>query len=113
MPDRKLRPLIVLVAGLGLYAICPVASGQDTPKARPSRTTPLMSLLDRFTAPGVPALGPAEIAVDPLKWDQPIPPGLPGNGLAQHPMLYIGEGYNKIFLVNQGKIIWTYSTGPG
>ncbi len=28
-------------------------------------------------------------------------------------MLYIGEGYNKMFLVNQGKIVWTYSTGPG
>jgi len=28
-------------------------------------------------------------------------------------MLYIGEGYNKMFLVDQGKIVWTYSTGPG
>ncbi len=28
-------------------------------------------------------------------------------------MLYIGEGYNKMFLLNQGKIVWTYSTGPG
>jgi hypothetical protein len=43
----------------------------------------------------------------------PVPPGLPGKGMAQHPMLYVGEGYNKILLVNKGKIIWTYSTGPG
>src|SRR4051794_19280844 len=28
-------------------------------------------------------------------------------------MLYIGEGYIKILLVNGGKIRWTYSTGPG
>jgi hypothetical protein len=28
-------------------------------------------------------------------------------------MLYIGEGYNKILLVNGGEIQWTYSTGPG
>jgi hypothetical protein len=28
-------------------------------------------------------------------------------------MLYIGEGLNKMFLVNHGKIVWTYSTGPG
>ena len=28
-------------------------------------------------------------------------------------MLYVGEGYNKMLLVNKGKIIWTYSTGPG
>ena len=28
-------------------------------------------------------------------------------------MLYIGEGCNKMFLINDGKIIWTYSTGKG
>ena len=28
-------------------------------------------------------------------------------------MLYLGEGYNKMFLINQGKVIWTYSTGGG
>jgi hypothetical protein len=28
-------------------------------------------------------------------------------------MLYAGEGYNTLFLVNGGKVIWTYSTGPG
>lgn len=78
-----------------------------------AQTPPLMRLLDHFTAPNVPVLGPAETAVPPRQWDKPIPPGLPGNGMARHPMLYIGEGYNKIFLVNQGKIIWTYSTGPG
>jgi hypothetical protein len=72
-----------------------------------------MSLLGRFTAADVPAVGPNEIEVAPRKWDQPVPPGLPGKGMAQHPMLYIGEGYNKILLVDKGKIIWTYSTGPG
>jgi hypothetical protein len=72
-----------------------------------------MTLLDRFTAAAVPALGPAETEVAPRQWDRPTPPGLPGNGLAQHPMLYVGEGYNKILLVNRGKVVWTYSTGPG
>ena len=38
---------------------------------------------------------------------------LPGKGLAQHSMLYIGEGYNKMFIVHEGKVIWTYSTGSG
>ena len=28
-------------------------------------------------------------------------------------MLYVGENYNKMFLVNDGKVIWTYSTGTG
>ncbi|MCI2049922.1 MAG: hypothetical protein LKJ76_09440 [Lachnospiraceae bacterium] len=28
-------------------------------------------------------------------------------------MLYVGEGNNKILLIRNGKIIWTYSTGSG
>jgi hypothetical protein len=28
-------------------------------------------------------------------------------------MLYAGEGYNTIFLVNHGKVVWTYSAGRG
>jgi Mal s 1 allergenic protein-like len=100
----------------GFISACAVLSacfalGQE--KSKPSSATPLMGQLYRFTAADVPALGPAEAEVAPRKWDQPIPAGLPGKGLAEHPMLYIGEGYNKMFLVNEGKIIWTYSTGKG
>jgi hypothetical protein len=78
-----------------------------------SSAKPLMSVLDRFTAADVPALASSEAEVAERKWDQPIPSGLPGKGLAEHPMLYIGEGYNKMYLVNDGKVIWTYSTGKG
>jgi len=110
---KRLQPPAILAAGFALFGVCSMASGQNAPAAKPSKTTPLMALLDRFTVVGVPAIGPAEIEVAPRRWDQPFPPGLPGNGLAQHPMLYVGEGYNKMFLVNNGKILWTYSTGPG
>jgi hypothetical protein len=37
----------------------------------------------------------------------------PATALAQHPMLYVGENYSKMFLVNNGKVIWTYQTGKG
>lgn len=57
-------------------------------------------------------MGPSETETPP-KVVLPVPPGLPGKGMAQHSMLYVGEGYNKMFLVDKGKIIWTYSTGPG
>jgi len=74
-----------------------------------------MEVLPLFTATGVPAVGSEEIGIDPPTWtvspDEGV--GLPGKGLAQHPMLYIGEGCNKIFLINEGKILWTYSTGKG
>jgi outer membrane protein assembly factor BamB len=73
-----------------------------------------MALLNGFTAADVPAIGPGETEVPARKSaTNATPPGLPGKGLAQHPMLYIGEGYNKMFLINDGKILWTYSTGGG
>jgi hypothetical protein len=98
------------IGGCVLAAAC-AAFGAE--KSASSSAAPVMGQLYRFTAAEVPALGPAEAEVAPRKWDQPIPSGLPGKGLAEHPMLYIGEGYNKMFLVNDGKIIWTYSTGKG
>ena len=74
---------------------------------------PLLKVLPRFEAPGVPAMGPAETAVPPPQFSGTPPVGLPGAGMAQHPMLYIGEGCNTIFIVNHGKVVWTYSTGSG
>jgi len=107
----KLRALLAAFSAIGLGA---ALSGCSTPVDNAASATPLMGLLDQFTAPDVPPLGPAEIAVAPRKEPTNHPPAdLPGKGLAQHPMLYIGEGYNKMFLINNGKILWTYSTGPG
>ena len=58
-------------------------------------------------------MNPEEVEPPSFHPGAPQPDGLPGKGMAQHPMLYIGEGYNKMFMVNHGKIVWTYSTGPG
>ena len=113
MQTRKLRAPAGFAAGLALIAASGTAFSQNARLAGQSSATPLMTQLSRFTGANVPALSPAETEVPPLKWDQPVAPGLPGNGMAQHPMLFIGEGYNKILLVNDGKIAWTYSTGPG
>jgi hypothetical protein len=113
MRHRRLPSLAILAAGLALFGVGSTAVAQNASQAKASKATPLMALLDRFTASTVPAMGPAETEVPPLQWDKTTPAGLPGNGLAQHPMLYVGEGYNKILLVNKGKIIWTYSTGTG
>ena len=75
---------------------------------------PMLRVLPRFTAFGVPALGPDEHPVD-RTWTVPttIPTNLPGRGLDEHPMLYAGEGYNNILLVDNGTVIWNYFTGPG
>ncbi|MDQ2862768.1 MAG: hypothetical protein M3R50_03785, partial [Bacteroidota bacterium] len=105
-------PALLGVAFVMLF-FCNETYGQKASSGKPSSATPLMGLLNKFTASDVPSLGPAETEVPERKWDSsvPVPPNLPGNGIAQHPMLYIGEGYNKMFLINKGKTIWTYSTG--
>ncbi len=105
--------VVALIVGAVLFFNgCRTAS--ETATGGNSPATPCMDALARFKAPGVPAVGPMEIPQEEGRWTNGItPPNLPGDGLAQHPMLYIGEGYNTIYLVNQGKIIWTYSTGPG
>jgi hypothetical protein len=48
-------------------------------------------------------------------WTVPtVMPMLPGNGLGQHPMLYAGEGFNVVFVINHGKVVWSYPLGsPG
>jgi hypothetical protein len=70
------------------------------------------SILSRFTGPDIPALGAEE---QPVNRNWPVfsvAVELPGRGIAQHPMLYAGEGYNNILLVNGGKVVWSYSAGP-
>jgi hypothetical protein len=50
-----------------------------------------MAVLDRFTAPDVPALGPSEAEVKPLT-GEPQPDGLPGKGIAELALFASGAG---------------------
>jgi hypothetical protein len=94
-------------------AVACVSAFHPSALAADAPPSPLLAVLDQFVAPGIPAMGPSEVAAS-RNWPEPSSvPERPGRGLAQHPMLYAGEGYNIIFLVNRGKVVWTYSTGPG
>jgi hypothetical protein len=99
---------------LRCYTLCTICVAAALAIAADSPASPLLAVLDRFVAPNIPALGPSEAGPTPRNWPDPTSiPERPGRGLAQHPMLYAGEGYNTIFLVNHGKVVWTYSTGRG
>jgi hypothetical protein len=102
--------LLAALPAVGLILTgCHTAAGGPTASA-----TPCLARLARFTAPDVPALGPAETVSPASKWtNSPTPAGLPGQGLAQHPMLYVGETSTKMFLINDGRVVWTYQTGQG
>jgi len=105
----KISPFIPVVIALGLAA---AATGCRTPSPAPASATPCLAVLDRFTAADVPAFAPSETVAPVGKWTNGVtPPNLPGKGLGQRPMLYVGENYDKMFLVKDGKVIWTYSTG--
>ena len=109
--NAKLRSLPATLSAIGMAM---TLTGCHTPAATLSSATPCMAVLDRFTAPDVPAMGPAETEAPAGRWTNGITPdNLPGNGLAQHPMLYAGESYNKMFVINDGKVLWTYQTGSG
>lgn len=103
-------------AATGGSMVIDAASSPDaagSPDAPPSGS-PLLAVLAQFTAPDVPARGPEEAAPLPHYWTLPTAtPMLPGNGLGQHPMLYAGEGYNVVFVINQGKVVWSYTLGAG
>lgn len=101
---------------LGLLVLATSLTGCSTllsAVSLPARS-PCIAVLKRFTAPGVPSMGPGETEASLGRWTNGITlANLPGRGLAEHPMLYAGEGYNKMFLIKDGKVIWTYSTGKG
>jgi outer membrane protein assembly factor BamB len=64
----------------------------------------------------VPRMGPSEVPVDPPSWHSLSAMEkvtLPGKGSAEHPMLYFGEGCNTMFIVSDGKVVWSYETGKG
>jgi len=106
--NAKARTWLIVFSAIGLI---PAVTGCHTPAAK-SSSRPCLAVLDRFTAADVPEFAPSEIACSD-NWTNGITlANLPGNGLAQHPMLYVGENCNKMFLVREGKVIWTYSTGP-
>ncbi len=97
------------ISSLGLIACLALASGAAPATAAQSST---MAQLGRFATAGA-GTGAAETPVPAPAWAPVTHTDLPGRGLAQHPMLYAGEGYNKLFVVNDGKVVWTYSTGSG
>jgi hypothetical protein len=113
--NAKLRSLLAAFLAVGVAAI---STGCRTPQAATSApvsfATPCMAVLGRFTADDVPAMSTNEVEAPVGKWTNAVTPaGLPGNGLAQHPMLCVGENYNRMALVNDGKVVWSYSTGKG
>ena len=109
MMNSKLCSALMACSALGLAA---AFTGCQTPATKSASATPCLEVLPLFTDAKVPAFAPSEIACSENHTNGIARSGLPGQGLARHPMLYVGENCNKMFLVKDGKVIWTYATGP-
>jgi hypothetical protein len=109
--NTKFCSSLAIVSAIGV--MISALTGCHTLATKTASTTPCMGVMPLFTAANVPAFAPSEIVCSENYTNGITRSGLPGNGLAQHPMLYVGENCNKMFLVNGGKVIWTYQTGSG
>lgn len=72
--------------------------------------TPVMDHLHRFTDPSVPVFGPYEEEIEPKEWDTDV--AVEGD-MNRYPFMYVGEGHNRIHVVIDGRLAWTYDTGLG
>jgi hypothetical protein len=100
----------MLVAGF-LVVIVPLFVGGCVSAVRDAGQ-PMLSVLGQFE--DAPAKGPGE--ADPPVRALPVnsvAAQWPGRGLAQHPFLFYGEGNNVLYVVNHGRVVWTYALPPG
>lgn len=95
---------VALLTGLATRPAFSANKQALTSPAAPASAPCMEALARSYMKPGPSpvAPGPSAVAEKP-----------PGDGLARHPMLYVGEGLNTIFLINEGRVIWTYDTGKG
>ena len=117
MPSATVRrsPTFLIATAASVWLLAGgCGRGLPGPSLGPPPSPAMQAVLAQFVAADVPARGSTEAEPMPRNWPEPAAlPERPGQGLAQHPMLFAGEGHNTLFLVNQGRVIWTYSAGPG
>src|SRR5215468_4686142 len=88
--DSSMHRRAQLCRTLLAFVLLPYVSGcsHSLPKTTPRGglpPSPLLSVLDQFTAPDVPRSGPVDT---PRTWPEPTNvPDMPGGGIARHPML--------------------------
>jgi len=116
-PNVAFLASVLFAAGIAFSA-----TGAEEKAATKPANAPLMSLMERFVAaekanpaPEPPPPKPPKPVkpgtVVPAPVVVPVPDPLPGRGLAEHPFLYIGEWCRGLYVVNDGKVIWTYVAG--
>lgn len=76
----------------------------------------LDAALVKYTQLDIPEFADTEEEIDEPTWivsENETDESYPGLGLRQHDFLYVGEGCNRMSLVKDGKVMWTFCAGKG
>ncbi|HTV76550.1 MAG TPA: hypothetical protein VMD57_06070 [Candidatus Baltobacteraceae bacterium] len=105
-----------LIVGFSVFAatilITGCASTAGNVGTNGSTDRPMLAVLDQFENAPAKGSGEADMPVRALPTNS-VATHWPGKGLAQHPFLYYGEGNNVLYVVNHGKVVWTYALPRG
>jgi len=108
-----LQSVFIAFGTITIFCGCP-----EVPhRVYPDPQHQLLAVLNQFE--NAPETGPGEAPMP----ERPLPGigtngpapmnSFPGNGLAQHPFLYYGEGNNVLYVVNHGRVVWKYAFPRG
>ncbi len=106
----RLNPTLHTMCFLFVWLMLVAGCAAETPT---NAAHPELAVLKQFE--DAPVTGPNEASMPARALPGPTNavPQWPGGGLAQHPMLFYGEGNNVLYVVNQGKVLWTYALPTG
>jgi hypothetical protein len=101
-----------LVVGLALIAAAVFISGCASTSGSGNANQPMLAVLEQFE--NAPAKGAGEADMPDRKLPtNSVVTHWPGKGLAQHPFLFYGEGNNVLYVINHGRVVWTYAFPRG
>src|SRR5271170_6081382 len=100
MNSRKLFIAGLLSIAVGIFTNGCTSTGGTAADAN----HPMLGVLDQFDHAPAKGSQEADMPVRALPTNS-VTTDWPGNGLAQHPFLYYGEGNNALYVVNHGRVV--------
>ena len=101
-----------IATGLSSIAAAIFINGCASTSGNGNASQPMLTVLAQFDNAPAKGADEADMPVRALPTNS-VAMTWPGKGLAQHPFLFYGEGNNVLYVVNHGKVVWTYALPRG
>ena len=115
-PGIKMKNKIIVLnsrfLATGLFSIAAAILISGCASTSGNACRPMLAILGQFENAPAKGADEADMPVRALPTNS-VAANWPGNGLAQHPFLFYGEGNNVLYVVNHGKVVWTYALPRG